>query len=380
MVFTPTRGAAPLRFGPTVPQLPDVGPGVVSAEVYRDPARFEQERAAVLAPNWQIVCRSSEIADAGDFITWEGQGETIVLSRQRDGAVAGFHNVCQHRGARIVSDPSGCARRFNCRWHNWTYDLQGRVIGIPDAGDFDAAELEGLAAQPVECAEWGGWVWVVLAGPGVAPPLTEWLGADITADLGVYGMEDMRLVEKLVWEVPVNWKVVVDAFNENYHAPALHSKNTTAQDARDGRHSTYFVFDQHGMMVIPYKGVLPRLQETGDHQGTAICHYTVFPTSVFNCNPRHIQLFRSVPLTVDSTRFECWELQYADGDEAYDTAVNEHWGRLKGVVGEDVEEWYDIAATRRSSAYRRNLLNERECKITAFHQTVQDMIDAAATR
>ena len=95
---------------------------------------------------------------------------------------------------------------------------------------------------------------------------------------------------------------------------------------------------------------------------------------MFNCNLTHIQLFRSVPLAVDRSRFECWELQYADGDE-YRTQVNEHWGRLKGVVAGDVEIWDEVAATRQSSAYRRNILNNRECKITAFHRTVQQMLD-----
>jgi phenylpropionate dioxygenase-like ring-hydroxylating dioxygenase large terminal subunit len=331
MVHAPTRGNGPVRFGPGVPMVPDIGPTILDADVYRDPERFERERMAVLRRSWQVICRSEEIAKTGDFLTWQGHGETIIVSRQRDGGVAGFHNVDQ---------------------------------------------LTDLAAAPVECAEWGGWVWAVLAGPGVAPPLAEWLGADITTDLGAYRMQDMKLVEKLVWDVPVNWKVIVDAFNENYHAAHLHVKNTKPQDVRDGRFSTYFVLGRHGMMVIPYKGVLPRLRETHDHQSLAICHYTLFPTAVFNCNPTHIQLFRSVPLTVDSSRFECWELQYADGDEDYDTKVNEHWGRLKGVVAEDVEIWDEVAATRHSSAYRRNILNDRECKITAFHRTVQEMLDA----
>jgi hypothetical protein len=92
-------------------------------------------------------------------------------------------------------------------------------------------------------------------------------------------------------------------------------------------------------------------------------------------NPNHIQLFRSVPLAVDRSRFECWELQYPDGDEDYVAMVNEHWGRLKAVVAEDVEIWDEVAATRQSVGYRRNILNNRECKITAFHQTVQEMLD-----
>jgi choline monooxygenase len=374
MVFLPTRGDGPVRFGADVPMVPDIGPAALPAEVYTDPAQFERERATVLRKSWQIICRSSEIADAGDFVTWEGHGETIVVARRRDGAVSGFHNVCQHRGARITSEAAGCARRFTCRWHSWVYDLDGRVVGVPDREDFGPDQLDGVAAPPVECAEWGGWVWAVLAGPGVAPPLDDWLGHDITADLGAYRMQDMKLVEKLVWDVPVNWKVIVDAFNENYHAAHLHAKNTKPQDVRDGRFSTYFVLGRHGMMVIPYKGVLARLRETLDHQSLAICHYTLFPTAVFNCNPGHIQLFRSVPLTVDQSRFECWELQYTDGDEAYEAAVNEHWGRLKGVVAEDVEIWDEVAATRRSSGYTRNILNDRECKITAFHRTVAQMV------
>jgi phenylpropionate dioxygenase-like ring-hydroxylating dioxygenase large terminal subunit len=376
MVYTPTRGSGPLRFGPDVPMIPDIGTGVIEAEVYTDPQRFEAERRRVLSKSWQVICRSSEIPNPGDFISWEGHGETIIVARQRDGQVGGFHNVCQHRGARIANESSGCARRFTCRWHSWVYDLKGTVVGVPDREDFDERELDGLAAPPVACAEWGGWVWAVLGGPNAAPPLSEWLGPDLISELGAYRMQDMTLVEKLVWDVPVNWKVIVDAFNENYHAAHLHSKNTKPQDVRDGRFSTYFVLGRHGMMVIPYKGVLPRLRETLDHQSLAICHYTVFPTAVFNCNPTHIQLFRSVPLAVDRSRFECWELQYSDADEEYLRKVDEHWGRLKGVVAEDVEIWDEVAATRQSSGYRRNILNNRECKITAFHRTVQDMLDA----
>jgi choline monooxygenase len=76
---------------------------------------------------------------------------------------------------------------------------------------------------------------------------------------------------------------------------------------------------------MPFKGVLPELLRTRDHQSTAICHYTIFPTQVFNNNPNHIQLFRAVPLAVDRTRFETWELQYSGGDAAYEDGVNAHW-------------------------------------------------------
>jgi len=375
VVFVPTRGDAPLRHGEGVPLLPEgAAPSELDASVYLDPARFELERTKVLNRTWQIVGRSSEIRDVGDHVVWEGQGETIVVTRRRDGGVAGFHNVCMHRGARIVKESGKGARRFSCSWHNWTYDHEGNVIGVPDREDFCPAQLDGLASPSVECAEWGGWVWAVLAGPGVAPPLLEWLGPELVADLGVYRMEEMVLIDKLTWELEVNWKVVIDGFNENYHAPALHK--VPAQDAKDGRESTFTYFGPHGMMVVPYKGVLPKLKETRDHQGLAICHYTVFPTAVFNNNPAHIQLFRAVPLAVDRTRFETWELQYEpEGDAEYFEAVTKHWERLKVVVSEDVGIYNEVSAARRSSAYTRNIFNDHECKITHFHQVVQQMLD-----
>jgi choline monooxygenase len=372
----PTRGALPARFGDGVAHIPDIGPSTLNADVYRDPERYELERTRVLNRSWQIICRSQEIKNAGDFHVWEGHGESIVITRRKDGGLSGFHNVCQHRGARIVPQSGTDARRFNCRWHNWAYDVEGTVIGVPDREDFDPNQLAGLCAPALDLDEWGGWVFAVLAGPGAAGPLLDWIGPEIVGDLGAYHMEDMKLVEKLTWEVDVNWKVVVDAFNELYHAQALH--HIPAKDAKDGREATIDVFERNGMMVVPFKGVLPKLQETGDHQALAICHYTLFPTSVFNNNPEHIQLFRSVPLSVDKTRFETWELQYVSDDVAYNERTMKHWEHLKEVVQEDVDEWVDLAAVKNSSAYKQNILNDHECKITQFHRVVEDMLQGGS--
>jgi hypothetical protein len=96
---------------------------------------------------------------------------------------------------------------------------------------------------------------------------------------------------------------------------------------------------------------------------------------VFNCNPRHIQLFRSVPTSVGTSRFECWELMYPDGDAEFVEKAHEHWGRLKREVQEDVDEWFDLDATKHSSAYRQNVLNAREGRIVAFHRAVQERLD-----
>ena len=105
----------------------------------------------------------------------------------------------------------------------------------------------------------------------------------------------------------------------------------------------------------------------------------VFPNTVFNCNPEHVQVFNPIPIDVDRTRFVCWELIYpGDLDDPeyaeYHARAMKHWDRLKVVVGEDIDIYDQLARTKRSSAYRENILNERECKIAHYHETMARMI------
>ena len=147
----------------------------------------------------------------------------MIVARQPDGTLAAFHNVCQHRGSAL-----------NRRRHGWVRPpvhvpvarvgvrQRGVVVGVPEREDFDPAHLDGLRAPAVAADEWAGWIWINLAGPDEAPALVDWIGPDILADLGRFRMEDMVLHEKLVYDVPVNYKAIVDGFNEVYHVTELH--------------------------------------------------------------------------------------------------------------------------------------------------------------
>ena len=379
MVYRPTRGDGPARLGPSVQQVPDIGGATLSADVYRDRGRYELERDRVLRSAWMISARSSELAGAHDWVLYEGHGDTIIVSRQYDGSVAAFHNVCQHRGSTITAGgTSGCQRRFTCPWHGWSYDTAGVVVGVPEREDFDPAHLEGLRSPAVAAQEWGGWVWINLAGPENAPPLLDWIGADIVDDLGRFRMEEMILLDKLVYDLPVNYKAVVDGFNEVYHATALH--HTPPPFTKAARETSFHLSGPNSMMFVPRADKTEQLQATGDHHRNAICHYVVFPNSVFNNNPDQIQLFQPIPLAVDRTRFICWELIYGpSGDddleyERYLSSTKLRWEELQGVVAEDVFVFNELARTRDSMGYRQNIFSSRECKPTAYHRTMDHCI------
>jgi phenylpropionate dioxygenase-like ring-hydroxylating dioxygenase large terminal subunit len=380
MVHIPTRGDVPVRLGPSVQTVPDYGPSVMDASVYRDPVRFELERERVLSQHWIIAGRSEQLAGAGDWLTFEGHGETVVVTRQPDGSLAAFHNVCQHRGPAIVGELVGCgARRFTCPYHGWVYDTTGMVVGVPEREDFNPAQLDGLRSPAAAADEWGGWVWINLAGPEQASPLIDGIGPEIAADLGRFQTEDMVLHEVVEWDVPVSYKAIVDGFNEIYHTKQLHG--VSPEWVKAARDASFHIVGDNYMCFVPRAEQLDELTADLDHHRHAICHYVVFPNTVFNCNPEHVQVFNPIPIDVDRTRFLCWELIYP-GDQAdpeyaaYYERTMAHWASLKRVVGEDIEIYDQLERTKRSSGYRRHVLNERECKIAHYHENMDRKIRA----
>jgi phenylpropionate dioxygenase-like ring-hydroxylating dioxygenase large terminal subunit len=191
-------------------------------------------------------------------------------------------------------------------------------------------------------------------------------------------MEDMRVLEVVEFDVPVSYKAIVDGFNEVYHTIELHHVAPEFQKAARGL-TMHVVNDHNYMCFVPRYQHLDELAEEWDHHKWAICHYVVFPNTVFNCNPEHIQVFNPIPIDVDRTRFLCWQLYYpgdmADPEYAtYYRHMMSHWKALQGVVAEDIAIYDQLQRTKRSSAYTHNILNEREFKIAHYHETMAKMI------
>jgi phenylpropionate dioxygenase-like ring-hydroxylating dioxygenase large terminal subunit len=360
-VHKPSRGDGPIRFGKDVEQVPGLGPSRTASEIYTSPEHYELERTRVFRDSWYIVGRGSEVPAPGDFKVWEEMGETVVISRQASGELAAFHNVCQHRGARITPESGHCDGQFVCPWHGWRYDTTGAVAMIPDRADFDPAEIDGLRAPQVAVSEHWGFIWIYLAGPEVAPPLVEYL-AEIEGELAPFEMQNMKLHATRAYEMPVNWKAVGDAFLEVYHVGQTHRETIGGGLAvRD----TYFeLFDWHSMFVVPYAHTLNELYAEPNHQRDAVTHYLVYPFSIFNCSSSSVQAFTPIPQGPNSTKLMVWNLVYPDGDEPYNDFMDTAWEIFQRIAAEDAYVAEQAGATRQSMGYQRNLYNARECRIT----------------
>jgi phenylpropionate dioxygenase-like ring-hydroxylating dioxygenase large terminal subunit len=173
----------------------------------------------VFAHEWLCVGRSSRIPNVGDWFTTSVNGEPVIVARAKDGAVHAFSAICQHRGMQVVEGEGNCTK-FTCPYHQWSYDLTGRLLGAPAmerTADFDKKEFP-LPALAVE--QWQGFVFVHLdpdpdpLGPTLASyePYVEHYELDEAVCPGTFTLTDM----------PWNWKVMFENFNDGYHANKLH--------------------------------------------------------------------------------------------------------------------------------------------------------------
>ena len=183
---------------------------------------LELERRHLMWPMWMPAGFESRIPEAGDALPVRVAGCPIVLVRRHDGSVAAFHNVCRHRGAVIVSEPSKKLAAFICPYHGWAYGLDGRIRARPNfhgGGHHDTAPDRRADLVVVRCESWRGMLFVNIEGD--ARPLAEHMAP---ADRHLAGWEstDCAWGGCLVYEVAANWKHVHENFIDVYHKFAIH--------------------------------------------------------------------------------------------------------------------------------------------------------------
>lgn len=211
------------------------------AYISPDFASLEKER---LWPRvWQMACREEEIPNAGDFVTYDILDDSIIVVRSDNGAIRAFHNVCQHRGRRLTNG-CGNASRLRCRFHGWTYGLNGRIETIPDREDWvDCPNTsdEDLSLKAPLVDTWGGFVFINMDTG--AEPLLAYL-EPIPTRFDEFEYEKMRFHWYKTVRLPCNWKVALEAFNEGYHLATTHPQ---LLDTMGDDRTNSFRFGKHGM-------------------------------------------------------------------------------------------------------------------------------------
>lgn len=267
-------------------------PWVEPADHYLDRDRWEREREQFFLDTPQAIGFAGEIAEPGTFITTDVMGSPVVVTRDKQGELRAFLNVCTHRGAKVAE---GCGKRARlvCRFHGWSYGLDGKLAGRGRARDFEPDPLPtGLQQLPV--SDRGG---VIMLGvrPEMGQLRVEHALDDILSGFEGYGFSKMRLVGSDRFEVAANWKLVTNLSHEGYHFATLHRDSLAPMMTGHGAADE---FGLHTRWAFPFRGI-ENLREKDESEWPSYPHaavnHTVFPGTVIVANQGNAQMIRVEP-------------------------------------------------------------------------------------
>jgi len=184
---------------------------------YTDPAIFELELERVIYRNWILAGHQSEVPEPGDFKVFTVANESAIIVRGSNGELNAFANVCRHRGSRVCLEAAGHAERFMCPYHGWTYDIDGRLKAARSMPqDFDKSRY-GL--RPVSLEIIHGLVLLCFCDD---PPGLESAKRDLAEPMAFFDFENLKLAAQRAYEIPANWKLAIENYQECYHCATAH--------------------------------------------------------------------------------------------------------------------------------------------------------------
>jgi phenylpropionate dioxygenase-like ring-hydroxylating dioxygenase large terminal subunit len=286
---------------------------LLPGRAYHAPEVYELERSRWFGSDWQCVGRAEDAAGPGAYFLAEVDGEPLIVVRGREWELRAFYNVCRHRGTAVVEESSGQAVRFQCPYHAWIYDLDGRLIRAKHTEDLDEFSLEGFGLARVRLDTWQGFVFVSLVAAG--PTLVQQLG-DLVDRFARFDFAALRVAHTETYEVAANWKLIGENYSECYHCPGVHPQlnRLTPYDLGGD-------FDSHGAWHGGWMELATDAEtmalDGGHRDGRPVMagitpvderriyYFLVWPTLFLSVHPDYLLAHRLAPAGPDRTGITC---------------------------------------------------------------------------
>ncbi len=273
------------------------------AWTYRDPEFHALESDRIFRPSWQVVCHENDLPAPGDWHTLDYIGESVIVVRGRDQVLRAFTNVCRHRGSRLLDGASGCAKKLVCPYHAWTYDLDGRLSGVPDSASYPTLDKEKSGLVPVELEIWRGFAFVRLeddGGPSVARMM-----APYEAMIAPYRFEELEALGRVTLRPrAVNWKNVGDNYSDGLHIPIAHPGLTRLFGKSYGVEADEHVDRMWGDMIErpsanwserKYQRLLPPVPHLPETAQRHWLYFKLWPNVAFDIYPDQVDFMQWLP-------------------------------------------------------------------------------------
>jgi phenylpropionate dioxygenase-like ring-hydroxylating dioxygenase large terminal subunit/AcrR family transcriptional regulator len=379
------EAAAPTHPRVQEPALP-ADPAIqltLPAWIYHSEEFHELEREELFLSSWQIVGHQSELPDTGDYRTFEFFGRRGFVVRGKDRVIRAFHNVCAHRAHAVVSGERGrCAKHLTCRYHGWTYHLDGsnRSVSAPDS--FPKFDRTQYGLKPIELEDFMGFLFVRFRGgePSVAERM-----APHVAELAHYRLDQMvPLDEPWTNDVPIDWKNVIENYVEDYHFPMGHPGLSALMEAEYDRDSypggTMRL--SHRMRRQPlrswsaqgYAKLLPVMEHLPENMRRRWTYFGLYPNVFFDIYPEWMDYFHVLPLAAGRTLIRCRSFGFKD-DRREMKAARYLCSRLNSrVQAEDEVLTESVQRGLASGAYTQGILSSKEVVLAGFQDWIRERV------
>ncbi|WP_447937396.1 aromatic ring-hydroxylating oxygenase subunit alpha [Thermomonas fusca] len=330
------------------------------ARFYAGPEMAATDRSTIFDRSWQLVAHVSQLRGIGDHVVANLAGLPVIAVRGADGTVRVMHNVCRHRAGPIAQCDGLAAKALRCRYHGWTYTLEGQLRSAPEMKDAQGFDVADVSLPQLAVKVWQGLVFAAVDEANA--PDFEAFVAGIDARLGTdRGLEHYGGHHRASYDIACNWKVYVDNYLEGYHVPFVHPGLNRLLDYRSYRTE---LSRWHSLQWSPLESD-PGLYGSGD-----ALYYWLWPNTMLNILPGRLQTNTVVPLGVDRCRV-VFDSYYADAGDAArrdaDLAFSDE------VQHEDIGICEDVQRGMASGSYVPGRLNPlRETGVHHFHELLRD--------
>lgn len=324
---------------------------------YTHPDFHAIDRKHVIAKGWHYAGATSRLLKEGDFIAIEIAGSPVIILVDSDGERKAFYNVCKHRGGPLVMEECGHARMLQCKYHGWTYKLDGSLRGVPK---FDRTELfdkKDFGLTAIRLAEWEGLLFVNLSA--TAPPFSE-VVSGISTRIAECRIDSLKFHSRVEYPVQCNWKVYVDNYLEGYHLPLVHPElcdNISYADYQTETDVSYSL--QHAS----YR----------DESDDRAYYYFIFPNTMLNIYMGRLQVNSVIPVGPDETKV-IFDYFYPDAISSdAEKAIFEDQAFADRVQYEDIEICEHVQKGLQSEGYDRGRFSvETEAGVHHFQSLLKD--------